>query len=258
MAAAGVTFVVDTITPELEGGIERANDLRPAFRVMGAKMILSVDENFRRGGRRDGVPGSWPPLSPVTIAMRKKGQRARPRTLVVTGTLRRSTTFSVAPKTLTVGTNVDYANDHHQDGNWGASITKRERKEVPAHKRTMWVKRESKVETRGRQGRKQATGPSKTSPAKKRRELRAQRRRGVRADRITLQFRAIRRRLRRNRGVAPSEGLVRRKVQVRAHVQNRVSRIPARPIYVFQPRDLLVWGRLMRNWVVRGVAREVR
>ncbi len=253
MPGAGVKFVVDTIGPELKSAAERAQDFSVPLRVMGARMILSIDQNFRRRGRRDGVPNSWPPLSPVTIAMRPKGQRGRPRPLVQTGTFRRSTETEVSRTQLIVGSNLSYANDHHQDGNWGASITKRERKDVPAHKRTMWVRTARGEQAKARQGRKAGREPSRTSPAKKRRARREKRTRGARADRV-----APLRTRRRGRTVPPSKGLVRRKVQVRAHTQNRTSRIPARPVYVFQPRDLLVWGRLQRNWVIRGVAREGR
>ena len=264
---AALRLTVNTITPELKAAQARARNLRPALQLFGARMIRSVDENFRRQGRRDGRPKAWVPLSAVTIAMRPKGQRGgRARPLVLTGRLRASTVVSAGRKTLAVGSNVTYANDHHQDGAWGSFIIKREKKKVPAHRRNMWVRsgkaaatRRSKAKAkRSRQPKRASVRPRTTATRTKRGKARVARAKQRRTGgRILASLRRLSRAVRRTSGVAPSAGLVRRKVPVRAHFQNRVSRIDARPIYVFQPRDLQIWGRLYRNWVVRGTLRKV-
>jgi hypothetical protein len=205
------------------------------------------------------------PLSAVTIAMRPKGKRGgRARPLVLSGRLRASTIASAGRKTIAVGSNVSYANDHHQDGAWGSFIIKREKKKVPAHKRSMWVrpgKRGAVARRKARGARKAqraSVRPRTTATRKKRSDVRAARSKARRTGaRVLSALRRLSRAVRRRSGVAPSGGLVRRKVPVRAHFQNRVSRIDARPIYVFQPRDLQIWGRLYRNWVVRGTLRKV-
>lgn len=247
---AVVRFTVDTITPTLKGAAARARNLRPALQAFGKRMIRSVDENFRRQGRRNGRGRAWKKLSPVTLAMRPKGKRGkRARILVVSALLRNSTVARAGRRTLAVGSPLKYANDHHQDGNWSGVITKTERKRVESHQREMWVRPErsrrrkkAKKSKPRRQARKGRTTKPRGTPRKTSSQLRS-----------TLNMlRARLRRARRRSGGAPSAGLVKRKVRVRAHFQNRTSRIPARPIYVFQPTDLRAWQKIQRRWIRTG------
>lgn len=89
---------------------------------LGVRMLRSVALNFTRSGRQDTTGGLWAPLSPVTVKMRKKGQRKSPKRLMATGRLRNSITFDVRGSELAVGTNVEYAKYHQQNGIFGESI----------------------------------------------------------------------------------------------------------------------------------------
>lgn len=60
---------------------ERVKDMRPVFNVIGEIVHGSIQENFEHGGR----PAEWKPLSPVTIAQRKRERKWPGRILVRMG-----------------------------------------------------------------------------------------------------------------------------------------------------------------------------
>ena len=73
------------------------------------RVLAWVDENFRRRG----IERPWRPLSPNTIAARRKGSSAP---LQDTGRLKQSFTITRrAPRLIEVGTNVTYA-EFHEEG----------------------------------------------------------------------------------------------------------------------------------------------
>jgi phage virion morphogenesis protein len=67
----------------------------------GERMLFSIEENFRKGGR----PVGWIP-----------SKKAKGRTLIDTARLKNSITYRAAPDSLTVGTNVIYARIHQLGG----------------------------------------------------------------------------------------------------------------------------------------------
>ena len=82
----------------------RAAHLRPALTDIGEALVESTKLRFRSSSTPAG--GKWAPLSPVTVALRRKGSSAP---LLDTGRLRNSITRSVDATSVTVGTNVVYA-----------------------------------------------------------------------------------------------------------------------------------------------------
>lgn len=114
----------------------RAQSAEPAFRRFGVDMLRSTDRNFVMQGRRDAAVGVWAPLSPTTIARRRKGSGAgSPLILQDTGRLRGSITFQASSRHLEVGTNVEYAGMHQQGGRWGTSKRVHRNAFVKAHTR---------------------------------------------------------------------------------------------------------------------------
>jgi len=103
-------------------------DLRPLFKRYQVIMIRSFNQNFKQEGR----PKKWKPLSPSTVANRRKGSK---RILQDTGQLRASCAVESAPGNITrfrknslvMGTNLKTAK-WHQDGTDPYTITPRHSK----------------------------------------------------------------------------------------------------------------------------------
>ncbi len=115
---------------EFRGMVKRCRDLRPPLRRIGAFMLRSTQQNFAAQGRINLAKRVWPKLSPVTVARRKAKQRTATKILQATGRLKSSIVFDVGVTTVAVGTNVLYAPDHQQGGNFRGSkqITKTEKR----------------------------------------------------------------------------------------------------------------------------------
>lgn len=123
----------------------RSEKLRPAFQVIAARMLTETQKNFRAHGRRDQATSLWPPLSPVTLKLRKarkgvSGKGTAP--LVASGDLFKSLIQESGNRYAEVGTNLPYAGDHQQHGNWGGARNVRRTVKIPAHMRKMWVRRD--------------------------------------------------------------------------------------------------------------------
>ncbi len=88
----------------------RAKNLRIPLKRSGILMLASVDKNFRAEGR----PTKWAPLSPMTIAMRKKKGRGA-KILQDTGLGKGSITYKVVSNQMVqIGTNRDYMRKHQE------------------------------------------------------------------------------------------------------------------------------------------------
>lgn len=83
-------------------------DLRPALTEIGQALVESTLLRFKDSKAPDG--GTWTPLSPVTIALRRRGSS---KPLLDTGRLRSSITKAVSAHDVVVGTNVRYAGTQH-------------------------------------------------------------------------------------------------------------------------------------------------
>lgn len=82
------------------------------LRAAGAYMLGSIEKNFQEQGR----PKRWDPLSPRTIAGRRKGRRKKggPKILINSARLKNSMSVKlVEGPAAAVGTNVVYAPRHH-------------------------------------------------------------------------------------------------------------------------------------------------
>lgn len=81
------------------------------LRAVGLKFLRWIDQNFREEGKER----PWAPLSPNTVAGRRKGSGSgSAQILQDTGRLKQS--FSILrsdENTVTVGTNLSYAKYHH-------------------------------------------------------------------------------------------------------------------------------------------------
>jgi phage virion morphogenesis protein len=82
------------------------------LKAAGAYMLGSVEKNFQQQGR----PKRWDPLSPRTLAGRRRGRRKKggPKILIDTARLKNSMSVKLVegPGAL-VGTNVKYARRQH-------------------------------------------------------------------------------------------------------------------------------------------------
>jgi phage gpG-like protein len=90
----------------------KAKDLKVPLKRCGILMLRSVDKNFRAEGR----PKRWAPLSPMTIAMRrKKGKGAK--ILQDTGKGKGSIVYKVVSnQKVQIGTGLDYMRIHQTGG----------------------------------------------------------------------------------------------------------------------------------------------
>jgi len=91
---------------------DKAKDLRIPLKRSGILMLGSIDKNFRAEGR----PTKWAPLSPMTIAMRrKKGKGAK--ILQDTGHGRGSIVYKVVSnQEVQIGTPLKYMEKHQTGG----------------------------------------------------------------------------------------------------------------------------------------------
>lgn len=116
----------------LEDAQRRARDMTPVYRDWGHRMLNSVSQNFRVGGR----PDRWAPLAQATIlgrlggkrkAMKRKGGMRAPaarkaagfKTLVRSARLKNSISYRLISNGIEVGTNVVYAAIHQYGGKAG-------------------------------------------------------------------------------------------------------------------------------------------
>jgi phage gpG-like protein len=109
---AGVAIRVQLDTRQLEerlGAIGEAFHPRGLLLAIGESTIRWIDENFETDG---GKVGGWDPLSPNTVAGRRKGSS---RPLQDTGNLRESFTYELeGDGAVRVGTAVEYASQHQE------------------------------------------------------------------------------------------------------------------------------------------------
>jgi len=90
----------------------KAKDLRVPLKRCGILMLRSIDKNFRAEGR----PKRWAPLSPMTIAMRRKKGRGA-KILQDTGMGKGSITYEVvSDQKVQIGTRRDYMRIHQEGG----------------------------------------------------------------------------------------------------------------------------------------------
>lgn len=111
---------------------EKAKDLRIPLKRAGILMLSSIDKNFRSEGR----PIKWVPLSPMTIAMRRKEGKGA-KILQNTGMGKGSIVYKVVSnQEVQIGTPLDYMRKHQE----GADIKIPARTIVPTKARVLhWI-----------------------------------------------------------------------------------------------------------------------
>lgn len=89
-------------------------DLSTPYRKFGTYLHRVTVQAFDRGGHR----GEWPPLSPLTLILRKaRGKRKNPRRMLQDrGILKGSLTTKVSNRDMKFGTSVPYAAIHQFGG----------------------------------------------------------------------------------------------------------------------------------------------
>ncbi len=91
---------------------DKAKDLRVPLKRCGILMLSSIDKNFRAEGR----PKRWAPLSPMTIAMRRKKGRGA-KILQDTGHGKTSIVYKVVSNVkVQIGTPLGYMRKHQEGG----------------------------------------------------------------------------------------------------------------------------------------------
>ncbi|GAI03168.1 unnamed protein product [marine sediment metagenome] len=89
---------------------DKAKDLKIPLKRCGILMLRSIDKNFRAEGR----PTRWAPLSPMTIAMRRKKGRGA-KILQDTGHGKGSIVYKVVSnQKVQIGTPLDYMRKHQE------------------------------------------------------------------------------------------------------------------------------------------------
>ncbi len=89
-------------------------DKQKILKLIGERVVFSVSKTFREGGR----PTKWVRSKRTYQKHRsKKDKKLREgKTLIDTGTLRRSIHYVVADSSVNIGTNVVYAKIHNEGG----------------------------------------------------------------------------------------------------------------------------------------------
>ena len=91
---------------------DKAKDLRIPLKRCGILMLISIDKNFRAEGR----PTRWAPLSPMTLAMRRKEGKGA-KILQDTGHGKGSIVYEVVSnQKVQIGTNLGYMKIHQEGG----------------------------------------------------------------------------------------------------------------------------------------------
>ncbi len=250
--ASVVTLEVDVsdALKEIEEVRKRLRNTKPAFDVIKVMLLQSTDANFAQGGRREGVPNSWPPLSPATIERRPKGQQANPRILIVRGRaggLLGSITGRSKHNEAQAGTNKEYAPIHQQGGRWGDSKRITGIIRIPSHTRRMRV-------------RTKATQPVQPAAiaAERRRERSGEKRRKQRDNKREGRERKAKAPIRltdraRKASLKAKRGPLRKvRVRVRAYSYRQSIVIPARPFLGVSKAEETLYGKQLETYIIVG------
>jgi len=94
------------ISQALNRLLKQGSDLEPAFRDIGEYLLESTQQRFVDQQAPDGEP--WEPLSPKTLAKKKRQDRI----LTETGTLADTLNYQIGANQLMLGSNMEYAATH--------------------------------------------------------------------------------------------------------------------------------------------------
>lgn len=86
--------------------LKQGSDLEPALRDIGEYLLESTQQRFIDQQAPNGEP--WDPLSPKTLAKKKRQDRV----LIETGTLVDTLHYQLGVNQLTLGSNMEYAATH--------------------------------------------------------------------------------------------------------------------------------------------------
>lgn len=129
MADIGFSININTydVNKTIEGILNRLKDATPAFRTIADFMRKKVLQHFRN---EEGETAKWKKLSPVTLAIRKKGRKKSKSNLILQdeGNLVASIQsgdadgiFEFDATHAKIGTTIYYAKYHQQPDNTGAT-----------------------------------------------------------------------------------------------------------------------------------------
>ncbi len=106
---------VRQLLSQLQG---KAEDMSPVMRSIAGVMLDAVEENFEKEGR----PTKWKPLSPATLAQRKREGKDTGKILQKSGQLAASISTKATSTSAMVGTNKRYAAIQHFGGKAGRGL----------------------------------------------------------------------------------------------------------------------------------------
>lgn len=104
---------------DIQNCIIANNNPDSVLRIIGARMKKAIQDNIKRQEQADGT--AWPPLSDVTIELRRKGPRKGKPDIPLrdSGRLFNDIAYQVSGKEVAAGTNTEYA-PTHQFGQTGS------------------------------------------------------------------------------------------------------------------------------------------
>lgn len=107
-----VSIEMEALRVRLQKMRDRASNPNPVMGYIATMMHKDVMDHF---DKEMGPNAHWKPLSPVTEAMRRKGKGKRGNKILQdTGLLRASIRPNNTKDTASVGTNVEYAEQHNE------------------------------------------------------------------------------------------------------------------------------------------------
>jgi phage virion morphogenesis protein len=130
MTGAGITFDDKDARLALSKLEQRVANLRPALKVIGVGLENKVRQTFASGKDPWGSP--WDALADSTVSKRRKGSDVPLRD---TGRLMNSITHALSKNSVSIGTNVVYADTHQYGAAKGEYGTKTVTQTVKKHTR---------------------------------------------------------------------------------------------------------------------------
>jgi len=116
---AGTSIKIDA--SKFEGRVndllDRVADMADVLPDIGEELLQSTDERFRQEEAPDGTP--WAPLSPVTLAQKKRDTPNILKEEGLRGGLRGSINYQVRGNQLSLGSPMPYARIHQLGGKAG-------------------------------------------------------------------------------------------------------------------------------------------
>lgn len=117
MAGTSIKIDASNFRGHINDLLARIADVRDVLPDIGEELLQSTDTRFRQEKAPDGTP--WAPLSPVTLAQKKRRPPHILKEEGLRGGLRGSINYQVKGETLALGSPLPYARIHQLGGQAG-------------------------------------------------------------------------------------------------------------------------------------------